>query len=465
MNATIDTQMGILPPQSIEMEEAILGACMLEKVGLEKAILLLPTAEVFYKDAHKSIFRAIIRLESKREDVDILTVVAELSRSGELEVVGGIGAISQLTIRVNTSAHIETHCREVVAAWQLRELIRVASQMLQASYGAQDSPKDIAESSLSSISQIVSLSASRSRMRHIAEVTKSAMLEFEQKMRQPDGLTGIPSGIRGLDEITGGFQRSDLICIAGRPGMGKTAKIGSVVKHASINGVYKGIVFSLEMRAEQIVARLMSEDAGVSNSNLSQGRLSQDQFSRLHSQVAQFASGNVYIDDSSNVSLSYIRSQSLDIARRQGLDYIIVDYIQIADTVSGSEGLRSDQQLGNFSKGLKILAKLLNIPVIFLSQLSRDVEKRQDKRPILSDLRDSGQLEQDCDVIIFLYRPEYYGIEQEEDGSSTQGLCYANIAKHRNGTTGDVKMRFVGKYTSMSDWETPLIPEKSFFEF
>ncbi len=435
---------GKLPPQALELEEAVLGALMLEQNALNAVIDLL-TPEMFYKESHQKIFFAIRNLSARSEPVDILTVTNELKKNGALEIVGGPYFITQLTNRVASSANIEFHVRIIIQKYIQRELIRIASEITKEAYEDSTDVFDLldkAEQNLFAISEKNFKSISMD----MKSLLKDAIDQIELISKQEQGLSGVPSGFSELDRVTSGWQKSDLIIIASRPGMGKTALAISMARKITV--IYKKpvAIFSLEMSSLQLVTRLISGETEISSGKLRRGNLEQYEWQQLNSRIKNIAEAPLYIDDTAALSIFELRAKCRRMKAKYNVELIIVDYLQLMSTGNENKGNR-EQEISNISRSLKALSKELNIPIIVLSQLSRAVETRTgSKRPILSDLRESGAIEQDADLVLFIYRPEYYKINVDEEGNSTEGSSEIIIAKHRNGALKTINLQFVDKF-------------------
>ncbi|MEI6575690.1 MAG: replicative DNA helicase [Bacteroidota bacterium] len=450
-NAPI-SDLGKLPPQAVDVEEAVLGALMLEQDALTKVIDILKP-EIFYKDAHRVIFTAIQSLFRKSEPVDILTVTNILKNSGELDIVGGSYYISQLTSRVGSAANIEYHSRILHQKYIQRELIRISSGIIKDAY--EDSMDvldmlDMAESELYKVSD----NNFRRDYNSMEELIKEAIAEIEKAKEHKGSVRGVPTGFAELDRITAGWQKSDFVVIAARPGMGKTAFVLSMARNVAVDFKKPVAVFSLEMSAIQLVTRLISAESLLSADKLKKGNLENYEWEQLNSKITDLVEAKLFIDDTPALSMFELRSKCRRLHAQHGIELVIVDYIQLMRPSQDTRGNR-EQEISSISRSLKALAKELNIPVIALSQLNRSVETRSTgaKRPQLSDLRESGAIEQDADMVIFIYRPEYYKIEQDEDGNPTKGIAEIIIAKHRSGPIDDVKLKFIDKYARFTNLE------------
>ncbi|MBS7563350.1 replicative DNA helicase [Mucilaginibacter sp. Bleaf8] len=450
---TVST-LGKLPPQARDLEEAVLGALMLERDALSAVIDVLKP-EVFYVESHQKIFNAIRTLFENTSPVDILTVTAQLRKQGELEMVGGAYYITQLTERVASAANIEYHARIIIQKFIQRELIRISTDVITSAY--EDTSDvlemlDRAEKNLFDIAQ----NNLRRDSRKMDDIVKESLNEIEKLREKTDGLTGVGSGFTDLDRMTSGWQKSDLVIIAARPAMGKTAFVLTCARNAAVDFNKPVVVFSLEMSSVQLVNRLISGEAEIEQEKIRKGKMEEWEWQQLHSKIGRLEQAPIIIDDTPGLNIFEFRAKCRRLKSQYDIQMIIIDYLQLmSGKTDGKGGGNREQEIGSISRSLKTVAKELNVPVIALSQLSRAVENRPggSKKPMLSDLRESGSIEQDADMVLFLYRPEYYGLEYDEDNNPTKGVGEVIIAKHRNGETGTVRLRFIGKYVKFADLE------------
>jgi replicative DNA helicase len=444
--------LGKLPPQALDLEEAVLGALMLEKDALSAVIDILKP-NVFYKDAHQKIFEAIQTLFTQSSPVDILTVTAQLRKQGDIEMVGGAYYITELTNRVASAANIEYHARIISQKFIQRELIRISTDIINQSY--EDTSDvfellDYAEKNLFDIAQ----NNLRRDSRKMDDIVKESLKMLESLKDKDDSLTGVPSGFTALDRMTNGWQKSDLVIIAARPAMGKTAFVLSCARNAAVQFNKPVVVFSLEMSSVQLTNRLIAGEAEIEQEKIRKGNLLDWEWHQLTSKIGNLSEAPLIIDDTPALNVFEFRAKCRRLKSQYDIQMIIIDYLQLMQgKADGKGGGNREQEISSISRALKQVAKELNVPVIALSQLSRAVENRPggSKRPMLSDLRESGAIEQDADMVLFLYRPEYYGLEQDENGNSTAGIGEVIIAKHRNGETGTVPLKFIGKYVKFAD--------------
>jgi replicative DNA helicase len=445
--------MGKLPPQNLEAEEAVLGALMIEKASISLVQDIL-RPESFYKEAHRIIYDTILSLDSKGDPIDLLTVTNELRKNVQLEFVGGPYYLVELTQRVSSSANLEYHARIVSENFIKRELIKISSEITRDSFDYTTDVFDLLDHAQQQIFQIVD-SNLKKKYASVRDILKEAIRELESKRDNDGGLTGIPTGFSDLDRMTSGFQKSDLIIIAARPGMGKTAFMVSAMRNAAVQFGKPVAMFSLEMSSVQLINRLISAEAELMSDKITKGKLEPFEWQRLHERISNLSSAPIFIDDTPALSIMELRAKSRQLKSQYDIQMIIIDYMQLMrGSDPGKGGTNREQEIATISRGLKGLAKELNIPVIALSQLSRATETRGgDKRPMLSDLRESGSIEQDADMVMFLYRPEYYGILEDEEKNSTKGIGEVIIAKHRNGSLDTIKLRFIGQFTKFADLE------------
>ncbi|MFN8355916.1 MAG: replicative DNA helicase [Spirosomataceae bacterium] len=450
-NRWLDTGLGKIPPQSLDLEEAVLGALMLEKDALTAVIDILKP-ESFYKEAHQRIFKAILTLFQNSEPIDLLTVNNQLRSTGEIELAGGTMYLTELTGRVNSAANIEFHARKIVEHAIKRYLISIASEIQRDAYEDTTDVFQLLDKTEQALFYVTE-SNIRKNFQDMASIMRAALEELEAKKHHVDGLTGVPSGFSALDRITSGWQRTELIIIAARPGMGKTAFVVSALRNAAVDFQHAVAIFSLEMSSVQLVNRLISAEAEIESEKLRKGSLAQHEWAQLHHKITKLTSAPIFIDDTPALSILELRAKCRRLKAQHDIQLVVIDYLQLmSGDSSGKGGGNREQEIASISRALKNLAKELNVPVIALSQLSRAVETRGgEKRPQLSDLRESGSIEQDADMVMFLYRPEYYGITQDENGNPVQGIGEVIIAKNRSGSLDTVQLRFIGKFTKFGD--------------
>ena len=441
-----------LPPQAVDLEEFVLGALMLEKGAINNVAEIL-TPQSFYKDSHVSVYEAIQNLSSGTNPIDIMTVTEELKRMGKLDLVGGAYFVAGLTSRVASAANIEYHARIIQQKYLQRELIRISGETLRDAFEDSIDVYDLlndAERRLFEVSQ----SNVRKGMEDMPKLLSKALKQIESAAQSTSSVTGVPSGFTALDRVTNGWQKSDLLILAARPAMGKTAFVLSMARNAAVDYKMPVAIFSLEMASVQLVSRLISAETELDAKKLKTGRLEKYEWEQLHSRIRKLENAPLYIDDTAGISVFEFRAKARRLKKERNIEMIIIDYLQLMTAGSDHKGNR-EQEIGAISRALKGVAKELDVPIIALSQLSRGVETRGTTRiPQLSDLRESGSIEQDADMVMFIYRPEYYGITVDEANNSVIGKAEIIIAKHRSGSTGLVPLRFIDKLAKFTDWDS-----------
>ncbi|MBE50974.1 MAG: replicative DNA helicase [Flavobacteriales bacterium] len=442
-----------IQPQAVELEVSVLGAVLIDNEAIDDCLGILKK-EYFYKIEHQLIFEAITNLINDSNPVDILTVTEELKRLGNIKKAGGASYVAQLSSRVSSSANTEYHARIISEKYIQRKLINICSVIIQESL---DDTIDVfstlnkAESELFNVTE-GTLKKSYESMSNLINI---ALTNIENLKTQEHGMTGVPSGFSKLDDITSGWQRSDLVIIAARPGMGKTAFALSIARNIAVNHEIGVAIFSLEMSSEQLVNRLISSESEINAGKLRKGDLADHEWVQLHSKIKGLSKANIYIDDTPAISVFELRAKARRLVK-SGVKIIIVDYLQLM--TAGGKGGNREQEISMISRSLKGIAKELSIPILALSQVNRSLEQRSgvgSKRPMLSDLRESGAIEQDADIVTFIYRPEYYKIQEWENGDSCLGQAEIIIAKHRNGRLGDFRLNFkpdFAKFAELSDF-------------
>ena len=448
---------GRIPPQARELEEAVLGALMIEKDAYSQVSEIL-RPESFYDHVHQLIYSAITDLAVRQEPVDILTVTEQLRKRGELEEVGGPFYITQLSSKVASSAHIEYHARIIAQKYLARELISFTSGIQSKAFDDTLDVDDLmqeAEGKLFEISQ----QNMKKDYTQINPVIAEAYQLLQKAAARTDGLSGLESGFTGLDKMTSGWQNSDLVIIAARPAMGKTAFVLSMARNIAVNYRNPVALFSLEMSNVQLVNRLIVNVCEIPGEKIKSGQLQPYEWQQLDIKLKELIDAPLYVDDTPSLSVFELRTKARRLVREHGVRMIIIDYLQLMNASGMSFGSRQEE-VSTISRSLKGLAKELNIPIIALSQLNRGVESREGadgKRPQLSDLRESGAIEQDADMVCFIHRPEYYKIFQGEKGEDYRGMAEIIIAKHRNGATGDVLLRFKGEFARFQNPDDDLV--------
>ncbi len=443
-----------LPPQALDIEESVLGALMLEKDALTTVIDILKP-ESFYKETHQEIYRAIVQLFNDAAPIDLRTVVNQLRKNDKLTFVGGSYYITSLTTRISSAANIEFHARAILEYAIKRELIAIATEMQRNAYKDTQDIFELLDHAEQALFEVTD-SNIRKNYSNMRSLLGEAFKDLETKRQQKDGLTGIPSGFTSLDRVTSGWQKAELVIVAARPGMGKTAFLLSALRNAAVDHGHSVAIFSLEMASLQLVNRLISAEAALEGEKIKKGSLADHEWEQLIHKTSQLAQAPIYIDDTPALSIFELRAKCRRLKAKHDIQLIAVDYLQLMSGESIRGAGNREQEIASISRSLKSIAKELNVPVIVGSQLSRAVETRGgNKRPQLSDLRESGSIEQDADMVLFLYRPEYYGMTEDEEGNPTQGMAEVIVAKHRNGSLDSVVLRFIGKYTKFADHELP----------
>ena len=446
---------GKVQPQARPLEEAVLGAAMLDKDALPVIIDILSKSS-FYSDAHQAIYGAMLRLFEKSQPVDLLTVTEELKKSGEVDKIGGPYYLVELTNRVASAANIEYHARIISQKHIQRELIKVSTNIIRDAYEDTTDVFQLLDDAEQGLFKITENHLSRG-YESMGTLASRAMKNLEELSQREEGLTGVPTGFTDLDRLTSGWQPSDLIILAARPGMGKTSFVLALARNAAMD-FNKGVaIFSLEMANVQLVQRLISMEAEISGSKLRSGQLEDYEWQQMNSVIEKMSEVPIFIDDTPGINVFELRAKCRRLKMQHDISMVIIDYLQLM--TGGGDGSKSgnrEQEISAISRALKGLAKELNVPVIALSQLSRAVETRGgNKRPQLSDLRESGAIEQDADIVSFIYRPEYYQILEDEEGNSLKGIGEVIIAKHRNGALDTVKLRFTDKFAKFSNLDDP----------
>ena len=442
---------GKLPPRDTELEEIVLGACMLEKDAyMTVCDLLVPDS--FYDPVNKKIYEAITSLGVNQRPIDMMTVTEQLRKDGTLEEVGGAVHIAELTARVYSSANLEYHASIVAQKYLARRLITFAANIETKAYDESNDVEDLLQETESQLFEI-SQNQLKREVTQIDPVINLALEQIQNAANNESGLSGLQTGYRDLDKITSGWQNSDLIIIAARPAMGKTAFVLSMAKNMAVDYNVPIAIFTLEMSNVQLIKRLISNVASLEGEKIKSGKLSHDEEDRLNSRIRTVYGAPLYLDETPGLSISELRTKARRLVREKGVRMIMIDYLQLMNATGLKLGSR-EQEVSTISRSLKALAKELDIPIIALSQLNRSTESREDKRPVLSDLRESGAIEQDADIVCFIHRPEYYTrATQDGEGNNIKGLAYLIVAKHRSGGVGDVKLHFVSKFAKFENWE------------
>lgn len=438
--------MGKLPPQAVELEDSVLGALMIEKDAYATVAELL-RPESFYKDQNRMVYEAIRALAAKDQPIDMLSVAEKLKSLGNLDKAGGAVYLSELTRKVASTAHLTYHAQVVAQKATARELIQMAARVEEAAYDETQDVEDlmqVAESDIFEISQ----RAQKRDVTQIDPVIAEAFERMKKASKNEGNISGIPSGFKALDKITSGWQKSDLVIIAARPAMGKTAFVLSMAKNIAVNYHKPVAMFSLEMSNVQLVNRLIMNVCEIEGDKIKNGKLTKQEWSQLEHKINELLGAPIYVDDTPSLSVFELRSKARKLVKEHHIELIIIDYLQLMNASGMSFGSR-EQEVSIISRNLKALAKELDIPIIALSQLNRGVEARtgvDGKKPQLSDLRESGAIEQDADMVCFIHRPEYYRLyNDEKTGKDLRGLGQIIVAKHRNGATDEIWLRFRSK--------------------
>ena len=437
-----------LPPHNEEAERSVLGSMMLDRQAVSVAQQYLDE-DAFYRPAHRNIYKAMMALDDRSEPIDHISVVDEMKRQGDLESAGGAYYITELTERIPSTANVEYYSRLVMESATLRSLIQLAGQLSTEAYETREHVDELLDRAES---KIFELSAKRFKTQGFQPIKPILDQTFEQVdayHKDPGSIRGVASGFEKLDDLTSGFQRSDLIIVAARPSMGKTALALSIARNAAVQYNHPVGIFSLEMANYQLAMRMLCSEAHVDAHLVRNGKLPSNLWSRLSNAAGKLADAPIYLDDSASLNITELRAKARRLKSDKNIDLLIVDYLQLLQGSRFSESRQ--QEISQISRSLKILAKELDLPILALSQLSRAVETRGgDKRPILSDLRESGSIEQDADVVMFIYRPEKYGI-LDDDGNSQEGIAEIRVEKQRNGPTGVARLSFIDKFASFEN--------------
>jgi replicative DNA helicase len=450
---------GKIPPQALEIEIAVLGAMLIDKDASLKVFDIL-TEDCFYKDAHKKIFLVMTSLFEKGEPIDIITLTNELRRRGHLEAIGGAYYLTELTSRVTSSANVEYHARLLVDKFMLRQIILESSSMIEKCFSEKKDAFELLDDFQAKVFGLLENRFKKSFI-DIKSAIKETLLQVEEIHGRTTGITGVPTGFADLDKITGGFQKADFVVVAGRPAQGKTALALNIARNASVDYEIPVGIFSLEMSMNQLVLRLICSESFVNLHDIRTGNLSPQKWQHLSTRVGKLATAKIFIDDTPALNILELRAKARRLKLEHDIGLLIIDYLQLMQGPKKAES--REREISSISGSLKALAKELDVPIIALSQLNRQVETRGDKRPQLSDLRESGSIEQDADMVIFVHRPETYGMEMDHD-ELTKGRADIIIGKQRNGPTGEVKLHFHKEYTKFERWtriSTEEVPEAS----
>lgn len=442
---------GKLPPHDTELEEVVLGALMLEKDAYMNVCDFL-TPESFYDPRNQKIYEAISNLGLNQRPIDMMTVTEQLRINKTLDFVGGPIRITELTASVYSAANIEYHAKIIAQKYLARRLITFATNIETQAFDESNDVDDLLQEAEGKLFEISQTHLKR-EVTQVDPVLNLALEQIQTAANTSSGLSGLQTGYTGLDKMTSGWQNSDLIIIAARPAMGKTAFVLSMAKNMAVDFNTPIAIFTLEMANVQLVKRLISNVADLEGEKIKSGQLSPEEWDRLNERIRGVFSSPLYLDETPGLSITELRTKARRLVRERGVRLIMIDYLQLMNASGMKLGSR-EQEVSTISRSLKALAKELDIPIIALSQLNRSTETREDKRPVLSDLRESGAIEQDADIVCFIHRPEYYTKSGEDaNGNDIRGLAELIVAKHRSGAVGDVKLRFVSKFARFENWD------------
>ncbi len=434
-----------IPPSDIEAEQAVLGSMLTDKDAVISAIEVLKEDD-FYREDNKAIYRAILNLYSSSEPIDIITVKAELETIGKLEAVGGLEYLAELPEKVPTTANVDKYIKIVEEKSILRSLIKTANEIITLGYDTTNETEMIMDEAEKKIFNIMQKRATKGYT-PIKDVLVETFAQLEQLYNEKRHITGVPTGFSDLDYKTSGLHKSDLVLIAARPAMGKSAFALNIAANAAVRAKVPVAIFSLEMSKEQMVNRILCSEAMVDSNKVRTGKIEEDDWGKLAAALGPLSESEIYIDDTPGISVMEIRAKCRKLKLEKNIGLVVIDYLQLVQASNNRRGSR-EQEISEISRSLKILAKEIDVPVIALSQLSRAPEQRPDHRPMLSDLRESGAIEQDADIVMFLYRDDYYNKDSED-----KNLTEVIIAKHRGGSTGKVKLLWLGNYTKFANIE------------
>ena len=451
----ISLEKGKIPPQAVDLEEAVLGAMMIDKKGIDDVIDILHP-DAFYELKHQEIYAVIYELFQNSQPIDLLTVSNLLKKNAKLDLVGGDFYLIRLTQKVASSAHIEFHARIILQKYIQRKLISISSQIIENAYDETTDVFDLLDDAEAKFFEVTQGNLKKSS-EGAGDLVKQALKKI-QEIGNQEGMSGLETGFSKLDALTSGWQPSDLIIIAARPGMGKTAFVISMAKNMAIDFNHPVAVFSLEMSSVQLITRMISSETGLTSEKLRKGNLEPHEWEQLNVKVKRLSDAPIFIDDTPSLSIFDLRAKARRLVSQHGVKIIVIDYLQLMTAGNSSKGGggNREQEISTISRNLKALAKELSVPVIALSQLSRAVETRGgSKRPLLSDLRESGAIEQDADIVSFIFRPEYYGMTEWDDDDHTpcEGQGEFIVAKHRNGGLDNIRLKFTGHLAKFSDLE------------
>ncbi len=438
-------ELGKVPPHDIEAEQAVIGSMLTDKDAVISAIEVLKE-EDFYREDNKAIYEAILNLYNRSEPIDIITVKSELESMGKFEQVGGLEYLAELPEKVPTTANSMKYIKIVEEKSTLRKLIKTANEIIELGYDPTEDVDDIMEGAEKKIFNVMQ-NKNQKGYAAMKDILVDSFTQLEELYNRKQHITGVPTGFADLDYKTAGLHSSDLVLVAARPAMGKSAFALNIATNAAIRAKVPVAIFSLEMSKEQMVNRILCSEAMVDSNKVRTGRLEEDDWSKLAEAIGPLSEAEIYIDDTPGISVMEIRAKCRKLKLEKNIGMVVIDYLQLVQGSNKRNGSR-EQEISEISRSLKILAKEIGVPVIALSQLSRAVEQRPDHRPMLSDLRESGAIEQDADIVMFLYRDDYYNQDSEK-----KGIAEVIIAKHRGGSTGTVELLWLGSYTKFVNLE------------
>ena len=438
-------ELGKVPPHDLEAEQAIIGSMLTDRDAVISAIEILKE-EDFYREDNKAIYTAILNLYNRAEPIDIITVKSELESMGKFEQVGGLEYLAELPEKVPTTANAMKYIKIVEEKSTLRRLIKTANEIIELGYSPTEDVEDIMEGAEKKIFNIMQ-EKNQKGYAPIKDVLVESFTKLEELYNRKQHITGVPSGFTELDYRTAGFHGSELILIAARPAMGKTAFALNIATNAAVKANVPVAVFSLEMSKEQLVNRILCSESMVDSNKVRTGKLEEDDWTKLAGAIGPLSEAEIFIDDTPGINITEIRAKCRKLKLEKNIGMVVIDYLQLIQGTNKRGGSR-EQEISEISRSLKILAKELDVPVIALSQISRAAEQRPDHRPMLSDLRESGAIEQDADIVMFLYRDDYYNQDSEK-----KDIAEIIIAKHRGGSTGTVELLWLGSYTKFVNLE------------
>ena len=436
-------ELGKIPPNDVEAEQAVIGSMLTDKEAVSAAIEVLKP-EDFYREDNRIIFEAILSLYGRSEPIDIITIKSELSSMGKFEAVGGLEYIAELPDKVPTTANVEQYIKIVEEKSVLRNLIKTANEIITLGYDQTQEVDSIIDGAEKKIFEVMQ-KKNQKGYTPIKDILVETFTELEQLYNQKQRITGIPTGFSDLDFRTSGLHNSDLILVAARPAMGKSAFALNIATNAAVRAKVPVAIFSLEMSKEQMTSRILCSEAMVDSNKVRTGKIDDEEWGKLAAASGELSEANIYIDDTPGISIMEIRAKCRKMKIEKNIGLVVIDYLQLVQG-SGKRGSSREQEIAEISRSLKILAKEINVPVIALSQLSRAPEQRPDHRPMLSDLRESGSIEQDADIVMFLYRDDYYNEDREK-----KNIAEVILAKHRAGSTGTVELLWLGNYTKFAN--------------